>query len=81
MLTQKNETVVLSSDDLITERNIKLLHAIPILKCNEKDENLHMKEVDKIYEKLSSMSKFKNKLAVRVEHVDVAHKNKNVHTI
>lgn len=76
-MTQKNETVVLSSDDLITERNIKLLHAIPILKCNEKGENLHMKEVDKIYEKLSSMSKFKNKLAVRVEHVDVAHKNKN----
>lgn len=76
-MTQKNEVVVPSNNDIITDRKMKLLHAIPILKCNEKDENLHMKEVDKIYEKLSSMSIFKNKLAVRVEHVDIAHKNKS----
>lgn len=69
--------LVASSSDLITERNMQLLHAVPILKCDENSEEFHMKEINNIYEKLSNMKVFENKLAVRVEHADIAHNVKS----
>lgn len=77
MTSDLNELVEPSSDDLITERNMQLLHAAPILKCDENSEEFHMKEINNIYEKLSNMKVFENKLAVRVEHADIAHNVKS----
>lgn len=71
------ELVEPSSDDLITERKMQLLHIKPILECDENSEEHHMKEVERIYEKLAKMKVFENKLAVRVEHADIAHQERD----